>query len=1054
MASSLVISLPFLATGDNYTFPDMPPLTMSVESNFSSRVVTYTGTNLIQTYVDLIQTFLYSNSLEEPETGVRVAMIQVFTPADTPGNVIGSNIASVSIQVIPRNDNPPEFRVSFYVGSIPENAPPGTSIGVTVVATDADVFGNTNITFTTSDTFFTVDPISGVVSNLRPLDVENTRVYQFTILATDNDIPVSLTSSVLVYVNITDINDNSPVFNQSSYSVSTREDTAIGAILLTVSATDGDVTEANSGITYMISAIDEMGIPGSGTEPITPTGPSNLINLPFVINSITGDIALTDQLDFDAGITSYDFMVVATDTSSSPLSTFVPVQILIMDTNDNSPQFVNAPFSPFFVFEDTPFPSPIVFIMASDADTGINAQIEFTLQGTTTFSINGTTGLLSLNGPLDFETSRMHTFTVVATDLGSPPLSSQETIAISVGNINDNPPMFLEASYNFNGTENAPFLEAVEATDADGDFITYREVLGFGPEFTLRAFAGEISSVFGFTPDFESQRSYFLVVEAFDGIFSTFVNVSIIIEDLNDLPPVFLQDRYMIAIPESFPVGASVIQVAAVDRDTLSNALIEYNIQPQQVTFSINETTGIIFISGPLDFDTPPMSYFFNVTARNPVFPFYEDSATVSITLLDVNDFHPVLSIGQINLNFTENSDPISIASSIQISDGDSSEQLLVECSAVLTGSCTSTGVTLCNETIFVNETLADQLGLLVQNVDGPNGNNLTISGNSSIFSYQALLQTLQYGNFAAEPDPRVRSVQIQCQDYDFVSNTLEISIALQLLNEFCPTITTSVNTINFTEGSITLLVGHIAQFVFVDQDSAPHNTLQGLRITLDNHLDSPSEFISITNHTGLMAIDSTDSARLTQTIMLQTPQSQTPLPIHVFSRALSSLVYTNNLSEPTVVPRHISVIPVDTAEGCTPVNVTINILPQNDNPPVLLVTQSSALQYQEESGPLAFATEAGLTIRDMDHNDLFPIQSSTVVLDGILDTTLNELLGYNASLLPVGVSATITTSQEGIHIAALTVLQVVNFCPNTNSFIGFFSENRKNYQSLNPNLY
>ena len=1011
--SSLVIRIPSLSAGDNYTFPDAPPLNKTMESNSSSRIITYSGTQLTQFYVDLMRSFQYRNTLDEPVTGIRIATIQVYTPADAPGQTIGSNVARVSIEVLPLNDKAPMFTESIYTGTITENAPAGTPIGVTVAATDGDTYGSAIITFASSDSFFSVDPFTGIVSSRAPLNAEGSTPYELTIMASDNDGPTSLTSSVIVLVNVTDLNDNPPVFNQTSYLISTREDASIGATILRVSATDADISEANSGIRYFISNSDTQGS-GSGTGPITPTDSSNIQGLPFDISTTTGDITVSGQLDFDAGTTLYDFSVLAIDSGSSPLMGSAAVRIRITDANDNAPQFINTPFS-FIVPENSP-PTPVVSIMARDVDTGANGQIQFSLLGTSIFSINPTTGLLSLTGALDFEMNRTHTFTVVATDLGSPSLNSQETITITVQNVNDNPPVFSEASYRFVTPENSPFMTELRASDVDGDSITFIAMSGFGVEFQLDTFTGEISTLPNVVLDFESQRSYLLVVGASDGVFMTLVNVSIAVQDVNDLPPVFSQDTYRADILESLPLGASVVQVVARDEDTSSNAIIQYSLQ-QQGPFSINETTGIIFTSGALDFDSDPVIYLLNVTARNPLPPQFEDNAVVIINILDVNDLRPTITLNQPNFTFTENSSPLFIASNIEIQDGDGPGHLLTRCSATLTRSCAVGGITPCAESIFVNETLADQFGISLQNNETSMEHTLSIVGNTSEVFYQSLLQSLQYSNTAPEPLAGPRSISIQCYDINFPSNIVSISVLVTLRNEFCPRITATVSTLNFTEGSADLEVGRLAQFIFTDQDSAPHNTLQSLRIILNNRLDSAMESISILNSSGLMIMssDTTDNTGgsgldlLTQTIGLRSTGA--PEPIATFARALQSLVYSNRQPEPNSTPRQISVIPMDPAQGCAPVIMTIYILLVNDNPPDLVLTSSPTIQYIENSGALAFAMEAGLMIVDLDHNSLFPMQSSTVILDGIMDGN-NELLQYNMSALPVGVI--VETSQGG----------------------------------------
>lgn len=1011
MASSLVVTIPTLSPGDDFVFPETPLLSLRTEPTLGGSLeVTYTGLQPVQTYLDLLLTFTYRSTAEEPGTDTREIDIQIFTPSDTAGRELGSDVVSTVVLILPVNDNAPEFSQAFYVGSIVENASPGTPVGVVVMARDGDNSEGTNITFATSDPFFSVHPASGEVTSLAPLNAEMTPLYELTITASDND-NVSLSSSISVLINVTDVNDEMPSFNQTLYSASVREDTSIGSTLLTVEATDGDITDENSVITYSISAVGSSGSGDSGL--VMTTGSPD--DLPFAVDPTTGDITLTRSLDFDAGITVYEFTVLATDSGFSPLESSSRVRVYVTDVNDNAPQITNTIFA-FTIEENTPFPSPVVLIRATDADTGAGGQIQFTLQGTGTFSINPTTGLLSLSGPLDFETNRTYSFLLVASDLGSPLLSSQETVSIAVGNANDNQPMFSEESYSFVIQENAPFSVEVLATDADGDSIVYREVSGFVPGIQLDPLTGEIS---GFALDFEVRDSFLLVVEAADSRFSVSVNVSVSVVDLNDQPPIFAQDAYAVEIDESLPLGASVLQVRAEDGDTMENAAIEYSVYPVEQPFRIDQSTGIIFVSDSLDFDTSPTSYLLNVTARNTAPPHFEDYAAVSISLLDANDISPVLSLDQLNVTFVENSEPVFLAADLTVLDGDSNAHPLAQCSVVLTKVCAPTGIAPCVEAVSVSRELANLVGLSVVSFDEASEQMLLISGNASESLYQSLLQTLEYSNSAPEPAPGGRNVMIQCQDEDFSSNSVDITVSVQLLNEFCPVVAASSTEFNFTEGSASLEVGLLAGFVVSDEDSRPHNRLQGLRIVLSNRFDAPFESISVNESAGLQLMSGPppgmegsgdDLVSTTQILVLQSPTGPQPLP--VFQQALASLVYANTRPEPTVAPRVITVAPMDPSLNCSSVELTVNVLPVNDNPPELVLSSGNALQYLEESGPLAFAAEAGLMVMDPDHNDLFPMQAATVVLGGILDVGGSEVLQYATTALPAGVRA--TTSLNG----------------------------------------
>ena len=137
------------------------------------------------------------------------------------------------------------------------------------------------------------------------------------------------------------------------------------------------------------------------------------------------------------------------------------------------------------------------------------------------------------------------------------------------------------------------------------------------------------------------------------------------------------------------------------------------------------------------------------------------------------------------------------------------------------------------------------------------------------------------------------------------------------------------------------------------------------------------------------------------------------PASLETFTQVLQSLVYTNTHVEPTLGERRITITPVDGVLSCNAVELSITIVPVNDNAPDLFLNVTNLVRYEEESGPVFFAAEAGLQIEDLDHNHLFSMEGANVSLGGVRDFG-SEMLGYSEGLLPANISVSSDGGGEG----------------------------------------
>ena len=299
-----------------------------------------------------------------------------------------------------------------------------------------------------------------------------------------------------------------------------------------------------------------------------------------------------------------------------PLQTVYDVTIAVQDINDNPPVF-NAPFSASFEEGKTGFiTSPNI----TDADSGINAM--FTLQivsgNKIVFSIlNGRS--IQANMELDFETQTSYTLLLEATDQGSPPLSSRMNYTIDVKNINDMPPVFIvppapnsQLAFipeDFALGDALPFT--LSATDADAPpfdevrfYFATNVPVSAQNHFSIEPASGLIRVTAEL--DREAIPTFSFDVHAFDGTFNTTGTVEVILQDVDDNPPVFLPP-FQFSIAENATNDTVIGTVRISDRDIPPNDDAMFRLFDSQLPFrlrGVGTQSAELLVSGMLDFET------------------------------------------------------------------------------------------------------------------------------------------------------------------------------------------------------------------------------------------------------------------------------------------------------------------------------------------------------------------------------------------------------------------------------------------------------------------
>ncbi|NWH59992.1 CELR1 protein, partial [Geococcyx californianus] len=352
----------------------------------------------------------------------------------------------------------------------------------------------------------------------------------------------------------------------------------------------------------------------------------------------------------------------------------------VSDTNDHEPVFEQPEYRES-IRENLEVGYEVLTIRATDGDAPANANMLYRLlepgAADGVFEIDPRSGVVRTRAPVDREEISEYHLVVEANDQGKDPgpRSATAMVHITVEDENDNYPQFSEKRYLVQVPEDAPVnsqILQVQATDRDRGSnaqVHYSIVSGnLKGQFYIHSFSGAIDLI---NPlDYETIREYTLRIKAQDGGRPPLINssgmVSVQVVDVNDNAPIFVSTPFQATVLENVPLGYSVLHIQAVDADSGENARLEYKLiemapstggtpvaSDSGFPFQINNSTGWITVAAELDRETVE-NYHFGVEARDHGVPVMTSSASVSITVLDVNDNNPTFTEKVYHLRLNE----------------------------------------------------------------------------------------------------------------------------------------------------------------------------------------------------------------------------------------------------------------------------------------------------------------------------------------------------------------------------------------------------------------
>ncbi|KAL8194372.1 UNVERIFIED_CONTAM: hypothetical protein K2H54_016357 [Gekko kuhli] len=334
-----------------------------------------------------------------------------------------SGHCKVQVEIEDENDNAPEISVITITSPLAEDSPLDTMVVVFgVTDQDSGDNGRTSCSLGIQSPFLLKKTLNNYYQLViqSPLDREKVSEYNITITATDQGSP-RLTSRRTVTFLISDINDNSPVFEKSKYEMQVWENNIPGLLMGLVHAVDMDV-EQNAKLTYSLVPGNASGAPAASY---------------VSINSETGNLYVLRSLDYEQ-IKEFQVRVRASDGGSPPLSSEVVVQVVILDENDNAPFFLyplqnsTSPFNEL-VPKSVEAGYLVAKVVAVDGDSGQNSWLSYELIKATDpslFIIGAQNGEVKTRRPLTERDTNKQRLIILVRDNGHPPQTSTATLNI------------------------------------------------------------------------------------------------------------------------------------------------------------------------------------------------------------------------------------------------------------------------------------------------------------------------------------------------------------------------------------------------------------------------------------------------------------------------------------------------------------------------------------------------------------------------------------------------------------------------------------------------
>ncbi|NXG67077.1 PCDA2 protein, partial [Hemiprocne comata] len=448
-----------------------------------------------------------------------------------------------------------------------------------------------------------------------------------------------------VELEVTDINDNAPLFPAARKNLSIPENSPAGSRFPLEGASDADIG-SNAQLSYTLSPSEHFGLEVKSKDE----------------NKISVVLLLTKSLDREA-VPVHRLVVTASDGGRPSLTGTMELVISVLDANDNAPQFNQSVYKA--KLPENAAPGSVFFhLTATDKDEGSNGDIYYSFSDTTSskvkdlFIIDRKSGDIRSAGELDFEDVQSFDLEIEARDKGTPPLSGHCSVELEVLDVNDNAPEVRVTSLSVPVPEDAAVgtvvaVLSVSDRDSGANGRVRCAVWPASPFGLVATFAGSYSLVLREALDRERVSEYEVEVRAEDGgappLFGR-LGLRVSVSDVNDNAPSFAQAVYTVLVRENNAAGAELAWLWARDPDEAGNGRVRYSVwegagggwRSASSYVSVEAESGRLWALQALDYEEVQVLEF-EVRAVDAGEPALCGNATVQLFVVDENDNAPAV---------------------------------------------------------------------------------------------------------------------------------------------------------------------------------------------------------------------------------------------------------------------------------------------------------------------------------------------------------------------------------------------------------------------------
>ncbi|XP_063269945.1 protocadherin alpha-3-like [Prinia subflava] len=461
-----------------------------------------------------------------------------------------------------------------------------------------------------------------------------------------------------VELEVTDINDNAPIFPAARKNLSIAESSVPGSRFPLEGASDADIG-ANAQLSYTLSPSEHFTLDVKSSDE----------------NRKSLFLVLAKSLDRET-IPVHRLVLTASDGGRPSLTGTMELEISVLDANDNAPQFNQSVYK-VQLPENATEGTLVVHVNATDPDEGSNKEFSYSILSSIPagnkelFTIDAKTGEIRLTGTLDFEKVCLHELQIEATDKGTPPLSGHCSVELEVLDVNDNAPEVRVTSLSVPVAEDAAVgtvvaVLSVSDRDSGANGRVRCWVWPASPFGVEATFSGSYSLVLREALDRERVSEYEVEVRAEDGgapALRASRGLRVPVSDVNDNAPAFAQAVYTVLARENNAAGAELARLWARDPDEAGNGRVSYSLweggagalspsswsgaagggwRPASSYVSVDAESGRVWALQPLDYEELQVLQF-EVRAVDAGEPPLSGNATVQLFVLDENDNAPAL---------------------------------------------------------------------------------------------------------------------------------------------------------------------------------------------------------------------------------------------------------------------------------------------------------------------------------------------------------------------------------------------------------------------------